>query len=221
MQDPHHCALAMPALSKFDEEPRREQHRLRNQDFIIGAGVLQGCRDDAVAGPAAADGLGVAGDRLGQPMPLLFGPELQQALHGEVAEAVARELDGLLHQGLCELADLRCGALLQQLLHNSTTVAVACNRCCQAITLQELIKHELQGVWFHDTDALLEYMICMWIAHGLYRVAMELLKQGLPGLVRRTLVQRILHPSTSRWILAEQPDVSRHGTLTAHHHWHF
>mmetsp|Transcript_100614 Transcript_100614/g.252240 ORF Transcript_100614/g.252240 Transcript_100614/m.252240 type:complete len:206 (-) Transcript_100614:430-1047(-) len=202
----------MPALSQLDEEPWHVHHRLRYREPVLGACVLQSRCDDASPHLAAADGLCVAHDCLRQPMPLLLGAELQQVLHREISEAVARERDSFLHQSLCKPADLRSTAPLQQMLHDPATVAVPRNRRRQAIALQEFIYHELQGGRGHDADALLEDVVRMRVAHRLDCAAVKFLQRDLPCLVR-SLVQGVLHPSRPGRVLRVQPGIFQHRAL--------
>mmetsp|Transcript_10705 Transcript_10705/g.28640 ORF Transcript_10705/g.28640 Transcript_10705/m.28640 type:complete len:275 (+) Transcript_10705:562-1386(+) len=207
-----HSAVAMPALSQFDQEPRLEQHGPCDRELVLGAHVLHGRCHDTIPHSAAANGLCISRNCLRQSMLLLFSAVLQQVLYRVVAEAVASESDTFLHQSLCERADLRHAALLQQLLHDAAAIAVPCNRSRKAITLQEFINHELQGRRGHKADALLENVVCVRVAHRLDRTAVELLQHGLLHLIRG-VIQGILHPSSSFRVLGKQPDAPQNGTL--------
>eukprot|EP00443_Scrippsiella_acuminata_P060167 CAMPEP_0115551768 /NCGR_PEP_ID=MMETSP0271-20121206/95897_1 /TAXON_ID=71861 /ORGANISM="Scrippsiella trochoidea, Strain CCMP3099" /LENGTH=95 /DNA_ID=CAMNT_0002985371 /DNA_START=131 /DNA_END=418 /DNA_ORIENTATION=- len=92
---------------------------------------------------------------------------------------MASEERGFSQQCLYEPSGLRCRALAERVLNNSTCVPVLGSMHYQTLARGELVHNELQGLGSHHSNALLKDVVRMRAPHCLCYMSVQLLCQDL------------------------------------------
>mmetsp|Transcript_62436 Transcript_62436/g.157999 ORF Transcript_62436/g.157999 Transcript_62436/m.157999 type:complete len:255 (-) Transcript_62436:471-1235(-) len=174
LEHQHHSMVTLGLVCQKEQNLWMLEHRPGNPNLVLQGCRAEHCANHTTARGAQTDAAHVALDDADKAVALVFRAKLKQLLEGVVPNRVAGEGCGVSQQGLYEPSGLRCRALAQCVLNDSTRVPVLGSLHHQTLARGELVHNELQGLGPHHSDALLKDVVRVRAPHCLGHVSVQL-----------------------------------------------